>query len=141
MEAALRAWQQSWEATYESTTDPSSPQGPLGFNSTALLRLAYIRLNVGHNLDQRLLARDDAPGIAAALSSQIITAGDRSPHMNQAVLQCIYALSIPVRVGVAFVARTQTLNWSIQHALAVRSEVQFDRGIQSIAQGPIRGPI
>ncbi|KAI3536743.1 AmdA [Colletotrichum filicis] len=118
MEAALRAWQQSWEATYESTTDPSSPKGPLGFNSTALLRLAYIRLNVGHNLDQRLLARDDAPGIAAALSSQIITAGDRSPHMNQAVLQCIYALSIPVRVGVAFVARTQTLNWSIQHALA-----------------------
>lgn len=36
--------------------------------------------------------------------------------MNQAVLQCIHALSIPVRVGVAFVARSQTFKWSIQHA-------------------------
>ncbi|KXH32852.1 hypothetical protein CSIM01_04345 [Colletotrichum simmondsii] len=116
METALRVWQESWEATYESTTDPSSSKGPLGFNSTALLRLAYIRLNVGFGPDRRFLARDDAQRIAAAFSEPILAASDRSMHMNQAVLQCIHALSIPVRVGIAFVARTQTLNWSIQHA-------------------------
>ncbi|OHE96907.1 AmdA [Colletotrichum orchidophilum] len=145
MEAALRAWQESWEATYESTTDPSSPKGPLGFNSTAILRLAYIRLNVGPSPGRRLLLARDAQEIAAAFSNRTITAGNRSPHMDQAVLQCIHALSIPVRVGIAFVARTQTLNWSVQHALCnlecaflltqwleILSEVVQESGIGSL---------
>ncbi|KAF4966901.1 hypothetical protein FSARC_5465 [Fusarium sarcochroum] len=91
MESALRAWQESWEATYESTLDPSSPKGPMGFNSTALLRLVYIRLNANTGPYRQLLARD--PNVIA------------------------HAF-INVRVGIAFVARTLTLNWSFQHALS-----------------------
>jgi hypothetical protein len=116
MEAALRAWQRSWEATWESTLDPSSPKGPLGFNATALLRLAYIRLNTNLSPNRNLQTRDPEC-IARAFTNTQVSLFTRSPHVDRAVLQCIHALSIPIRVGIAFVARTQTLHWSIQHAL------------------------
>lgn len=118
LQLALRAWQKSWEATYESTTDPSSPKGPMGFNSTAILRLAYVRLSADFGPRRQLLRARDPRAIADAFNSgRAIKAEDRSPRLDQAVLQCIHALSIPVRVGIAFVARTQTMNWSVEHAL------------------------
>ncbi|KAL7754952.1 hypothetical protein ACKLNR_014709 [Fusarium oxysporum f. sp. zingiberi] len=117
MEAALRVWQESWEATHESTLDPSSPKGPMGFNSTALLRLVYIRLNANTGPYRQLFTRDPTV-IARAFIDGKIRVCNRSPHLDRAILQCIHALSIPVRVGIAFVARTLTLNWSFQHALS-----------------------
>lgn len=115
---ALRAWQESWEATYESTTDPSSPKGPIGFNSTAILRLAYIRLSANFGPSRQLLFARDPRAIREAFYSRgAIKAEDRSPRLDRAVLQCIHALSIPVRVGIEFVARTQTMNWGVEHAL------------------------
>jgi hypothetical protein len=118
MQQALRAWQESWESTYESTTDPSSPKGPLGFNSTAILRLAYIRLSANFGPSRQLLFVRDPRTIAEAFhSGRAIKAEDRSPRLDRAVLQCIHALSIPVRVGIAFVARTQTMDWGVEHAL------------------------
>ncbi|CAM1510650.1 Fc.00g009850.m01.CDS01 [Cosmosporella sp. VM-42] len=116
MESALRAWQESWEATSESTLDPSSPKGPLGFNATGLLRLAYIRLNANIAPNRQLLGCN-SQGIARAFLKGISSVCQRSAHLDRAILQCIHALSIPVRVGIAWVARTQTLNWSIQHSL------------------------
>jgi hypothetical protein len=115
-EAALRAWQNSWEVTAESTLDPCSPKGPLGFNATALLRLAYIRLNSHFPAFRRFDDKIPNPIIAmftTATSPTIV----RSVSVDRAILQCIHALSIPIRAGVAYVARTQTLDWSIQHAL------------------------
>lgn len=118
LQDSLRAWQESWEATYESTTDPSSPKGPLGFNSTAILRLAYVRLSANFGPSRQLLFVRDPREIAEAFSSaRAINSQDRSPRLDRAVLQCIHALSIPVRVGVAFVARTQTMTWGVEHAL------------------------
>ncbi|KAJ5651634.1 uncharacterized protein N7484_005357 [Penicillium longicatenatum] len=116
METALRSWQASWEATYESTLDPCSPKGPLGFNATALLRLAYIRLNANLGPCRDLISED------LASVQQIFTSTDtiylsRSPSLDRAVLQCIHALSIPVRVGIPYLVRTQTSHWSIQHSI------------------------
>lgn len=118
MEAALRVWQRSWEATHESSLDPSSPKGSLGFNCTAILRLVYIRLNVNTGFSRQLLSRDPVEIAHAFGDSNIAAEIKRSPHLDMAVLQCIYALSVPVRVGIAFVARTLTLNWSCQHAVS-----------------------
>lgn len=116
MQSALRAWQETWEATHESTLDPSSPKGPLGFNATALLRLAHIRLSVNIGPDLHLMTRD--PKVIATSYVDInLDADQNARNMDWAVLQAIHALSIPVRVGVEYVARTQTLNWSVQHAL------------------------
>ncbi|KAF7556592.1 hypothetical protein G7Z17_g1352 [Cylindrodendrum hubeiense] len=85
MEAALRAWQESWEATYESTLDPSSPKGPLGFNSTALLRLVYIRLNANTGPGRQLVTRDPMD-IAQAFTNAQVHVCNRSPHLDRAVL-------------------------------------------------------
>lgn len=116
IESALRAWQNSWEATYESTIDPLSPRGPMGFNATALVRLAYIRLNANTGPHRQLSTRNPAE-IARALIDGRPAVSKRSPFLDRVALQCIQALSIPVRSGIQFIARTQMLNWSMQHSL------------------------
>ncbi|KAK7228037.1 hypothetical protein V2G26_000207 [Clonostachys chloroleuca] len=134
IEVALRSWQESWEASYDSTLDPSSPKGPIGFNSTAVLRLVYIRINVNTG-PKRQLITSNPEEIASAFAEGQVQIGNRSPHLDRAVLQCIHALSVPVRVGVAFVARTQTFSWSIQHALSnLECALLLTHWLRSIAQ-------
>lgn len=41
----------------------------------------------------------------------------RGPHLLPAVLHASHALSIPVKLGVEFVARSRAFVWSIQHSL------------------------
>lgn len=45
-EKALKAWSICWESNEECSMDPLNPNEPLSFTSTALLRLAYIRINM-----------------------------------------------------------------------------------------------
>ncbi|OQE11184.1 hypothetical protein PENFLA_c079G05009 [Penicillium flavigenum] len=115
-ESALQTWQRSWEATQETSLDPSSPNGPLGFNSAALLRLAYLRLNANLGPCRNLLSQDPK-SIALLFTDDSIPLFTRSLHVDRAVLQCIHALSIPIRIGIAFVACTQSVNGSIQYPL------------------------
>lgn len=113
VENALRNWQTGWKNNPESSLDPMSPNGPVAFNSTALLRLAYIRLYVdtaGRALDTR-----DPVLIANAFRSG--PAIKRSPKITRAVLHSAHALSIPVKIGYRLVAKTQSFIWSIQHSL------------------------
>lgn len=116
IESALQAWQRSWEATQETSLDPTSPSGPLGFNSAALLRLAYLRLNANLGPCRKLLSQDPK-AIALSFTDDLIPLFTRSLHVDRAVLQCIHALSIPIRVGVAFAACTQSMNGGIQNPL------------------------
>ncbi|CAM5999614.1 unnamed protein product [Sphagnum balticum] len=111
---ALRTWQASWEASNESSLDPSNPNGSVAFSSTALLRLGYMRLHSDLGPCRKLDSQDPV-GIAAALMES--PALSRSPQLTRAVLQSAHALSIPVKLGIEYVARTQTLSWSIQHSL------------------------
>ncbi|CAG8894272.1 unnamed protein product [Penicillium egyptiacum] len=115
-ESALQVWQRSWEATQETSLDPSSPSGPLGFNSAALLRLAYLRLNANLGPCRNLISQDPKY-IAQSIIGDISPLFTRSLHVDRAILQCIHALSIPIRIGVPFVAYTQSVNESIQHPL------------------------
>ncbi|KAF2475335.1 uncharacterized protein BDR25DRAFT_382280 [Lindgomyces ingoldianus] len=113
LENALRNWQIGWKNNPESSLDPMSPNGPVAFNSTALLRLAYIRLYVdtaGRALDTR-----DPALIANAFRDG--PAIKRSPKITRAVLHSAHALSIPVKIGYRLVAKTQSFIWSIQHSL------------------------
>ncbi|KAJ9623891.1 hypothetical protein H2203_005336 [Taxawa tesnikishii (nom. ined.)] len=90
------------------------PNGPVAFNSTALLRLAYIRLNVDTGPGRALDTRDPVQIAHAFNESPAIK---RTPKLVRAVLHSAHALSIPVKIGVHLVARTQTFIWSIQHSL------------------------
>jgi hypothetical protein len=113
-ERTLKKWQVGWERTPESSLDPTNPYGPVAFSSTALLRLAYIRLHCDLG-PHRALGTREPQVIAAALEAAppII----RGPHVSRPVIHAAHALSIPVKIGVNFVAHTQTLLWSMQHAL------------------------
>ncbi|KAJ4373012.1 hypothetical protein N0V83_003303 [Neocucurbitaria cava] len=113
LELALRNWQMGWRQNPESSLDPVSPDGPVAFNSTALLRLAYIRLYV--DTAGRALETRDPMLIANALRAG--PAIKRSPKITRAVLHSAHALSIPIKIGYRLVAKTQSFIWSIQHSL------------------------
>ncbi|KAI5456683.1 hypothetical protein BGZ63DRAFT_395995 [Mariannaea sp. PMI_226] len=114
---AYGAWQSCWDSTIESALDPNSPHGPLAFNSAAILRLAHIHLAVGLQAQCALRSRDPRI-VAQAFEAHQNPIPLRSPHLYQAVFHAICALRIPVRVGIAFVARGRTGHWSVQHAIS-----------------------
>jgi hypothetical protein len=113
LETALRNWQVGWRQNPESSLNPVSPDGPVAFNSTALLRLAYIRLYV--DTAGRALETRDPELIANAFRAG--PAIKRSLKITRAVLHSAHALSIPIKMGYRLVARTQSFIWSIQHSL------------------------
>lgn len=116
-DTALSAWQSCWDSAIESALDPSSPHGPLAFNSAAMLRLAHIHLGAGIYHLSALRCRDPRV-VSQAFEPRNNPISLRSTHMDKAVLHAIYALRVPVRVGVALVARGRTGHWSVQHAIS-----------------------
>ncbi|GAB1313779.1 Zinc finger protein ADR1 [Madurella fahalii] len=114
LEHALRNWQLSWERSPESSLDPTHSNGPVAFNSTALLRLAYIRLSMDTGPGHALSTRDPVQIVHALRDTPVLK---RSPRITRALLHSIHAFSIPIKIGVRLVARTQTFIWSVQHSL------------------------
>lgn len=114
LQHALNAWKNGWKRSPESSIDPQSPNGPIAFTSTALLGLAYIRLHVDLGPIRHLEARDPDAIAHALIDSPPLP---RSPKLIMALLHSAHALSIPVRLGVNFVAKTHSFFWSIQHSL------------------------
>ncbi|CAI7593251.1 unnamed protein product [Penicillium pancosmium] len=114
VETALKNWQSGWNQDPESFLGPGSPLGPISFNATALLRMAYIRLNV-----------DLGPwrALNTHIPHEIANSIYRSPplvtnrKLTRAVLYSAHALSIPVKIGVNIVAHNQAFSWSLQHSL------------------------
>ncbi|EED13010.1 C2H2 transcription factor (AmdA), putative [Talaromyces stipitatus ATCC 10500] len=114
LENALNAWKAGWKRTPGSSIDPQNPAGPIAFTSTALLGLAYIRLHLDLGPCRRLVTQDPLQIARALQDSPPIV---RSPKLIMALLHSAHALSIPVRLGIDFVARTHSFFWSIQHSL------------------------
>lgn len=114
LETALRRWHLTWESLKESSIHPSSLNGALAFNSTAIFRLAYTRLHFNIGPFRRLQTHDP---MVIAEAFRMAPRPIRSPEVNRAVLQSIHSLSILIREGIEFVSRTQTLTWSIVHSL------------------------
>ncbi|TRX97507.1 hypothetical protein FHL15_001785 [Xylaria flabelliformis] len=112
-ETALRAWQVSWERTDEPTLDPSSSGASFGLSSAALLRLAYIRLNFKAGDCRGVLWGD----MTITNKNPIL---HRSLHIERAVLHAAHALSVPVRLGISYMATTKTSIWSIEHSMKMR---------------------
>lgn len=118
---ALRIWQNSFEHRHQLRAQESVnigfgdsfPGGPVAFNATALLRLAYIRLYTDISPSRSLETRDHML-VASSLSNMALVV--RNPRLHRAVFQAIHALSMLVKAGVNYVARAKSLEWSIQHS-------------------------
>ncbi|KAH7034715.1 uncharacterized protein B0I36DRAFT_239299 [Microdochium trichocladiopsis] len=115
LERALRLWTSGWQQAPESSLDPNNENGPIPFTSSSLLGLAYVRiyLNLG---PYRFLESRDPTRIAKALSRSPKV--ERSDGLISALLYSAHALSIPVRLGIERVARSQAFFWSVRHSLS-----------------------
>ncbi|XWW98683.1 hypothetical protein V2A60_006685 [Cordyceps javanica] len=119
---ALRMWHTSFEQRHQlraaetghyGSTDTMTG-GSLVYNATALLRLAYIRLYTDTPPSRALQTRDSML-IASAMHN---TPGlPRNHRVQRAVFQATHALSMLVKVGVNYVAKAKSTEWSIQHSL------------------------
>ncbi|PNP57511.1 hypothetical protein THARTR1_02509 [Trichoderma harzianum] len=112
---ALCRWDSGWASSRESTTQPIAHMAPLGFNATAVFRIAWIRLCFNAVPSRNFCSRDPAV-IAASFARCPLP--ERSPRLYSAVLQSAHALSIPVRIGLRYASKTQILSWSIVHSIA-----------------------
>ncbi|KAL2793811.1 hypothetical protein BJX66DRAFT_325834 [Aspergillus keveii] len=138
-ERALKAWSYYWEQDKERSIDPLSPHGPLSFTSTALLRLAYIRINMDLG-PARALNTWDSHLIAQSLDRS--PAPQRGDKITRAALHCAHALSIPVRLGIKFIARTQVVYWSNQHALcSLECAVMLAKWLEGVTRPHMSPPI
>lgn len=115
LERALRSWTSGWQQAPESSLDPNNENGPIPFTSSALLGLAYVRiyLNLG---PYRALETRDSTLIAESLLK--CPSVSRSKGVISALLYAAHSLSIPVRLGVDRVARSQAFFWSVRHSLS-----------------------
>lgn len=116
LEKALSRWQRAWENNPEASLDPRNPHGPLAFNCTALLRMAYIRLDIDFGPICATLQSGDPQIVAQAMYHGPLV--QRGPRLRRAALHACHALLIPVKIGIHLVAHTQVFVWSIQHAVA-----------------------
>ncbi|KAH8804590.1 hypothetical protein F5884DRAFT_796594 [Xylogone sp. PMI_703] len=130
-EGALRQWASYWEQNQESSMDPLSPHGPVSFTSTALLRLAYIRLNLNSGLVGSISSWDHNLIAESFHQSPPL---ERSNALTRAALHCAHALSVPVKLGINYIARTQVIYWSNQHALcSLECAVLLAKWLEAVA--------
>ncbi|KAF3395806.1 Transcriptional regulator [Penicillium rolfsii] len=115
IERALRSWTSVWQQAPESSLDPHNANGPIPFTSSALLGLAYVRLSLNLGPYRRLETREPAT-IASALCRS--PKPERSYRLIPALIYSAHALSIPVRLGIDHIARSQAFFWSVRHSLA-----------------------
>ncbi|KAL3488064.1 hypothetical protein BJX62DRAFT_240429 [Aspergillus germanicus] len=113
---ALRRWQQVWEREPSASLSPNSPHGPMLFNSTALLRLAYMRLVADYSLVRNEFSWcDSISSIERSISSACTL--ERGSDATRAALHACLALRVPAQLGFNVVARTSFWVWSVQHAV------------------------
>jgi hypothetical protein len=112
---ALRSWTSLWQQTPESILDPNNESGPIPFTSSALLVVAYVRLSLDIGQHRHLDSRD--PHVIAAGLARLPDI-ERNDNLLSALLYSTHALSIPVRLGIDRVARSQAFFWSVQHAIS-----------------------
>lgn len=116
IERGLRYWQQAWERNMEASLGPQNAHGPLAFNCIALIRIAYIRLDIDLGSACAALQSGDPQIIARAMKDQKTVA--RGPRLTKAALHACHALLVLAKEGIDLVTHTQVFVWSIQHSIA-----------------------
>lgn len=77
--------------------------------------MAYVRLSLNIGPHRHLESRN--PDVIAAGLAQLPDI-ERNDNLLSALLYSTHALSIPVRLGIDRVARSQAFFWSVQHAIS-----------------------
>ncbi|OJJ31627.1 hypothetical protein ASPWEDRAFT_747605 [Aspergillus wentii DTO 134E9] len=112
LEPPLSRWQTGWEQNPESSLTPLDRHGPIAFNSTALYRLAYIRLAVDIGPARSFLEQDDVQIVHRLKQLPPLK---RGPLLTLAARHALAALCPPVQMGIFFIG--QGHSWSVMHAV------------------------
>lgn len=136
---ALKRWQSLFEHSPESSLPGFETQTS---NTTALLRLAWIRLHIDLGPSRNLASRDPKL-IAAAFSNIRVPPLDHRRNgelLLQPVLQATHALSVPIRMGINYVAKTQTSSWSVQNSLSnLECAILVSKWLETLAEDTAGG--
>ncbi|KXH42912.1 hypothetical protein CSIM01_06020 [Colletotrichum simmondsii] len=128
-----------WQQAPESSLDPNNENGPIPFTSSSLLGLAYVRIYL-HLGPYRLLESRDPMRIAKAINRS--PAVERSGGVITALLYTAHMLSIPVRLGVDRVARSQAFFWSVRHSLSgLECAVLLSKWLSSLTESVATTPL
>lgn len=128
----LRSWTSGWQQQAESSLDPNNENGPIPFTSSSLLALAYVRIYLNIGPYRQLESRQPSLVARALCRSPRV---DRSNGVISALLYATHALSIPVRLGVDRVARSQAFFWSVRHSLCgLECAVLLSKWLTSVAE-------
>jgi hypothetical protein len=87
----------------------SDVDGPIPFTSVAFLALASVRLHLDLGEHCRLESCDP---LVMAVNLHKVRPPTRGPELATALLHSVHALSLPVRMGVNYVSRSQMFFWS-----------------------------
>lgn len=115
LERGLRSWTAGWQQAPESSLDPNNENGPIPFTSSALLGLAYVRIYLNLGPYRSLESRNPTTIAQSLLKCPSVS---RSKGVISALLYAAHSLSIPVRLGVDRVAKSQAFFWSVRHSLS-----------------------
>ncbi|KAK8041858.1 hypothetical protein PG993_006381 [Apiospora rasikravindrae] len=139
LERGLRSWTTGWQQAPESSLDPNNENGPIPFTSSSLLGLAYVRIYLNLGPYRQLETRDPAR-IARALCRA--PSVERSDGVISALLYAAHALSVPVRLGVDRVARSQAFFWSVRHSLSgLECAVLLSKWLLSLQESGVDVPL
>lgn len=137
--SSLHNWKSAWRRDPGSTLDPQNIDGPLPFTSVAFLALAFVRLHIDIGPHRSLETRDPH-AMAANLSK--MQPPRRGPRVATALLHAVHAMSIPVRMGVDYVARSQMFFWSCQHSIcALETGIFVWKWLQRLEMGSSQGDL
>jgi hypothetical protein len=110
---SLQKWQAMGDSSMASLTSLRSTDGPMLFNSAAMLPVAYIGLCVS-SAPIRAAARTQNPGTIANAITTKSNDVQRSKASTTAAMYAIRLLNTFVRIGINLIGRTTTLVWSVQ---------------------------
>ena len=112
----LSRWQQIFKHISSLGSPPDDPREPMLFNSTAISRIAYIRLASDFSHVRRSF------GVCSEEQAVELIRSTRPPSRGsattRAALQACLALRTPTQLGFQVVARTSFWFWSVQHSLS-----------------------
>ncbi|KAJ9504470.1 hypothetical protein H2202_000526 [Exophiala xenobiotica] len=123
-----------------SLTSLRSTDGPMLFNSAAMLPVAYIGLCVS-SAPIRAAARTQNPGTIANAITTKFNDVQRSKASTTAAMYAIRLLNTFVRIGINLIGRTTTLVWSVQlHLHSFECCIFLSKWLETLHQASANGP-